>query len=148
MEGCLACELSQGIRQAPGGAILTAGGWRVEHCVGPLGVGTLIVKPLRHCLSLADLTPAEAAALGPLLARVAGVVRELAGADQVYCCLWSHAGWEPGHIHFVVQPVRGAQAAEHPRPGPALQVALFDAQRFPDPVEAAAFAERAREHLT
>jgi hypothetical protein len=110
MEGCLACELSQGIRQAPGGAILTAGGWRVEHW--------------------------------------AGVVRELAGADQVYCCLWSHAGWEPGHIHFVVQPVRGAQAAEHPRPGPALQVALFDAQRFPDPVEAAAFAERAREHLT
>jgi hypothetical protein len=40
LTGCLACDAV-----APGGRILETGGWIVEHCIGPLGVGTLIVKP-------------------------------------------------------------------------------------------------------
>lgn len=36
----------------------------VEHCVGPLGVGTLIVKPERHVVHVADLTAEEAASMG------------------------------------------------------------------------------------
>ncbi|GAB3960806.1 hypothetical protein GCM10029978_011210 [Actinoallomurus acanthiterrae] len=43
----------------------------VEHCVGPLGVGTLVVVPLRHVVHVADLNEAETAALGPLLQRTA-----------------------------------------------------------------------------
>jgi hypothetical protein len=35
--------------------------------------------------------------------RVSRTVQALTRADQVYVCLWSHAGWQPGHIHFVVQ---------------------------------------------
>ena len=45
MEGCLACDLNTGRIQPPGGLIFETGGWRVEHCVGPLGLGTLVVKP-------------------------------------------------------------------------------------------------------
>jgi diadenosine tetraphosphate (Ap4A) HIT family hydrolase len=43
--------------------------------VGPLGVGTLIVKPLRHCVHVWDLTAEETLELGPLLALVAGAIR-------------------------------------------------------------------------
>ena len=37
---------------------------RFEHCVGPLGVGSLIVKPVRHVLHVADLDDAEVVEMG------------------------------------------------------------------------------------
>jgi hypothetical protein len=45
MKGCLACDLIAGRIELPGGVIAATKHWRLEHCVGPLGVGTLIVKP-------------------------------------------------------------------------------------------------------
>lgn len=143
--GCLACDLSRGRAELPGGRIHTTGRWVVEHCVGPLGVGTLIVKPLRHCLHVWDLTDDEASELGPLLRRAAGVVRSLLTPDQVYVCLWSHAGWTPGHIHFVVQPSWDHLREHHARPGPFLQVDMFNARELPPREEVEAFAARAKE---
>lgn len=46
-------------------------------CVGPLGLGTLIVKPERHVISIADLDDEEATDLGPLLRLTAQVARTL-----------------------------------------------------------------------
>ena len=83
MSECLACDLACGAVPLPGGLILQTPGWRVEHCVGPLGVGTLVVKPKRHVLRVADLTEREAAEMGPLLVSVAAAVDELTGASQV-----------------------------------------------------------------
>ena len=60
MEGCVACDLTAGRRPLPGGRIHSTEHWAVEHCIGPLGLGTLIVKPIRHVSSLAALTEAEA----------------------------------------------------------------------------------------
>lgn len=120
----------------------------MEHCVGPLGVGTLIVKPIRHCLSLANLTSAESAELGPLLKRVATALRELLAPVQVYCTLWSHASWEPGHIHFVLQPVGPEAEQRLAAPGPALQAAMFAANEPLDVEAAAAFAAKTRALLT
>ena len=60
MSECLACKLISEPDSLPGGRIHATELWCVEHCVGTLGVGTLIVKPLRHCTQLADLTDAEA----------------------------------------------------------------------------------------
>ena len=48
MSDCLACELIAGERELPGGRVFATDHWVVEHCVGPLGVGTLLVKPFRH----------------------------------------------------------------------------------------------------
>jgi len=146
--GCLACDLANGARRLPGGSVHGTAHWLVEHCVGPLGVGTLVVKTRRHCLHLSDLSSEEAHELGPLLARVAGVVQSLTEADQVYTCLWSHAGWEPGHIHFVVQPAWGAQRLRFPGPGPALQMALFEQGEEPDDDEVEAFCARARDRMS
>ena len=93
--------------------------------MGPLGLGTLIVKPKRHVTSVASLTDDEAAELGPLLRQASAVAAQLVSAEQTYNCLWSHAGGVPVHIHYVVQPVSAQQVAEFEAHGPSLQVAMF-----------------------
>ena len=144
VEGCLACDLSAGRRELPGGSIYTGHLWAVEHCVGPLPVGTLICKPRRHCEHIWELTAEEADELGPLLRRATQVIQQLSQPDQVYVCLWSHAGWQPGHIHFVLQPVWRAQAEQHSQPGPLLQAELFAANQAPSTVEVTLYADQAR----
>lgn len=144
---CYACRLIEGAEPLPGGQIYATEHWVVEHCTGPLGVGTLIVKPFRHCLHVGELSRAEAQELGPLLQRVAQVVQELTQADQVYVCLWSHAGWQPGHIHFVVQPAWNRWRETYGRPGPGVQVAMFQAGNTLPLREVEAFCQQARQRL-
>jgi diadenosine tetraphosphate (Ap4A) HIT family hydrolase len=144
MEGCVACDLAQGRRPLPGGLIRRAGGWLVEHCVGPLGLGTLIVKPERHLTAVAELSDDEAAQLGPLLRRASQVASQLVEADQVYNCLWSHAGGRPVHIHYVIQPVTRQQITELGSHGPNLQVAMFDTGELPGAREVELTADKAR----
>lgn len=122
---CLACDLTSGAVALPGGTLHRGRGWLVEHCVGPWGLGTLVVKPGRHVVAMADLTDAEAAELGPLLRLAARVAGQVVEAEQVYVCLWSHADAVPGHIHYVVQPVTGEQVAAAGLHGPALQMHMF-----------------------
>ncbi len=126
--------------------------WVVEHCVGPLGLGTVVVKPLRHVIHLADLHSTEADQLGPVLVNVTRAVmmaRTEVGEtpEQVYACLWSHAERQPGHIHFVVQSVNAGVMAQHDAHGPKLQVRMFDADEPMDPVLMADAARRIRIHL-
>jgi diadenosine tetraphosphate (Ap4A) HIT family hydrolase len=143
MSECLACELAAA-GGAPGGYAHETAHWYVEHCIGPLGVGTLIVKPKRHIVHVAHLEAGEAIELGPLLQQAAAVVTELVRPDQVYVTLWSHAGGAPGHIHFVVQPVTRELMDEHGMHGPMLQVRMFNTGSSPAPEAMAEFAERAR----
>jgi diadenosine tetraphosphate (Ap4A) HIT family hydrolase len=147
MEGCLACDLASGKLDLPGGRIYQTKYWVVDHCVGPLGVGTLIVRPFRHCLHVWDLTEAEAQELGPLLRQVTSVINNLLNPDQVYVCLWSHAGWQPVHIHFVLQPVWKHFQQKYSGSGPHLQSDLFKAKVLPPRAEVEAFAEKARQML-
>lgn len=142
--GCLACDLAEGRRPLPGGVIHESPFWLVEHCVGTLGVGTLIVKPRRHVLAVAELEDDESAELGPLLRKAAAVARDLTDAEQVYVCLWSHAGGEPVHIHFVVQPVTAETKAEWGAYGPGLQVAMFNRGEALDLSAVERFAAEAR----
>ena len=139
----MACELSQGKRELPGGLIHRTDFWLVEHCIGPLGVGTLIVKPERHVTSVAELGENEAAELGPLLKQASMVAKQLVAADQVYNCLWAHAGGSPVHIHFVVQPVTKIQISTFGAHGPQLQAAMFSVNELPDRSEIEMAAARA-----
>lgn len=147
MEGCLACDIAAGRVEIPGGIIMRTEHFRVDHCIGPLGVGTLIVAPLRHVVRVSDLTEEEADELGSLLYRAACVVDELVEPEQVYTCLWSHAGGEPVHIHWVVQPVTRAQMDELGAHGPRLQAAMFERGDPPPPDEVEIFARRAEQLL-
>ncbi|HET7071059.1 MAG TPA: hypothetical protein VFI40_09555 [Nocardioides sp.] len=148
---CVACDLIEHPERVPGGRI-AMGTWVVEHCIGPLGIGTMVLKPSRHVLHLADLEPAEAAELGPALARVSEAVAQAATdagspPSQVYACLWSHAQRQPGHIHFVVQPVGEEVMQRFDAHGPELQMRMFEADEAMDPREMEAAVERVRGHL-
>ena len=144
MDGCLACDLAEGRTPLPGGVIHETPRWFVEHCVGPLGLGTLIVKPKRHVVHVWELDDEESRELGPLLPRTASVVAAISHPHQVYVCLWSHHGGVPVHIHFVVQPVTKEQR-ERLGAGPYLQAAMFDAAELPPVAEVELFAEQARQ---
>jgi diadenosine tetraphosphate (Ap4A) HIT family hydrolase len=144
MEGCLACDLAEGRLPLPGGVIHETRDWFAEHTVGPLSLGTLILKPKRHVTRVSELTADEASQLGPLLTDAARVIDDLIAPEQVYTCLWSHAGGTPVHLHYVVQPVTRDLMNRYGDYGPHLQVAMFDANEFPPKVEIEAFADRAR----
>jgi diadenosine tetraphosphate (Ap4A) HIT family hydrolase len=144
---CEACRLTDGDAALPGGRVFQTTHWVVEHCIGALGVGTLIVKPFRHAVHLSELRVEETAELGPLLQRTAQVIQVLAAADQVYVCLWSHTGWEAVHIHFVLQPAWNALRERYPGPGPLLQVSMFAAGEPLDPRAVQEFCDRARSAL-
>jgi diadenosine tetraphosphate (Ap4A) HIT family hydrolase len=116
----------------------------VEHAVGPLGLGALIVKPERHVLRVGDLTDEEAAELGPLLRDASRIAGQLVDADQVYNSLWSHAGGTPVHIHYVVQPVTRADMSRTGEVGPRLQVAMLDDAISPDVADVERIAAIAR----
>ena len=147
MKNCLGCDLTNGRRDLPGGRIYETAHWVVEHCIGPLGVGTLIVKPFRHVYNVWELTDDETHELGPLLRLVAATIRVILAPDQVYICEWSHKGFKPGHLHFVLQPVWNAMGKKHQRPGPFLQVDMFEAKVKPPRGEVEAFAKEARERM-
>jgi hypothetical protein len=149
---CMACDLVRHPEKVPGGRVANLGAWVVEHCIGPLGVGTMIVKPARHVVHLADLDLDELADLGPALGNVARAVSLAAvergePSDQVYACLWSHADRRPGHIHFVVQPVGHGLMDRLDAHGPALQVRMFQGSEPMDPKAMEAAATRVRLHL-
>jgi diadenosine tetraphosphate (Ap4A) HIT family hydrolase len=142
MSDCIACDLTCGRRDLPGGLIHQTEHWRVEHCVGPLGVGTLVVKPSRHVVRMADLTSDESCEIGPLLHRTSSVVGSLTQTSQVYVCLWSHG---PAHIHFVVvQPETEALVEAFGAWGPALQAPMFEHDDAPSRTGMEEFADRAR----
>jgi diadenosine tetraphosphate (Ap4A) HIT family hydrolase len=149
---CMACDLVQHPEGVPGGRIATFGGWVVEHCIGPLGIGTVVLKPARHVVHLADLDSSEVADLGPALTTVARAVADASAEagrppGQVYACLWSHAQREPGHIHFVVQPVGPELMERFDAHGPTLQVRMFEADEPMEWLEMARAADRIRVHL-
>lgn len=144
VEGCLACDLAEGRLPLPGGVIHEGSHWLVEHCVGPLGVGTLLVKSKRHVTRVAELTEEEAAELGPLLRRTAAALDRLLAPEQVYTWLFSHAGAQPVHIHYVVQPATREAMDEFGEYGPQLTTAMFERGELPPVDEVEVFAERAR----
>lgn len=146
-EPCLACDLATGRQALVGGTIHRTQHWTVEHCVGPLGVGTLILKPLRHVVRFAELTTLEAAEFGPLLHTVTRALGEELRPDQTYITEWSHSGFMAGHIHFVVQPAWDSNRERFERPGPFTQVAMFDAKVPLDEAEVEAFCDRMRTRL-
>ncbi len=129
----------------PGGVIHESSHWLVEHCVGPLGVGTLLVKAKRHVTRVSELTEEEAAELGPLLRQTAATVDRLLTPEQVYTWLFSHAGAQPVHIHYVVQPATREAMDEFGEYGPQLTTAMFARGELPPVDKVELFAERARE---
>lgn len=109
-ERCFICRKHAGKEaQPPGGYLLRGDGWRVCHAPASMGpAGTLLVELERHALGLADLTPAEAVALGPLLQRVSAAQQEVTGAERIYTVMTVEGA---PHAHLWLIP-RAADAPE------------------------------------
>jgi ATP adenylyltransferase len=143
--GCLGCDLLAGRRELPGGIIHQTGHWVVNHVVGPLNLGTVVVAPHRHVMAVADLSVEAAEELGRVLRDASRMLEALCEPEQVYVCQWSHGESARKHLHFVVQPVttevvRAFDGRRSEQLQAAMMLTDYEAPR--ERVEA--FSERAR----
>ncbi len=98
---CISCRANQDEIVTPGGALYDDGLWRLEHTFEPIPmVGWLVLKPLRHVETLADLTSEEAAALGSLLQRIPQAMRETLAPAKIYSVQFAELVAHL-HIHFI-----------------------------------------------
>jgi diadenosine tetraphosphate (Ap4A) HIT family hydrolase len=99
---CSVCEHVAGRVTAPGGPIHDDGLWLVSHHTGPhTDPGELIVQVRRHCESLAELTAAEAAALGPVLRAAVSAIERVVRPERTYVATY---GERVRHVHFFILP--------------------------------------------
>jgi diadenosine tetraphosphate (Ap4A) HIT family hydrolase len=114
--GCLSC--SDGARSdlAPRDRVYLSPRWRVAHAFGTQLPGWLVVLPRRHVTALDELTAAEQAELGPLLAAVTAALREVVHCDKTYVALFAEAeGFAHLHFHVVPRPADLDPARRGPR---------------------------------
>jgi diadenosine tetraphosphate (Ap4A) HIT family hydrolase len=98
----MSCDIIAGKRTSVGGVIYEDEYWHVDSVVDPVfWRGFLIVKLKRHCEHLAELTPDEAAALGPITRMACSALAELIDPAKVYVCSF---GDGVKHIHFWILP--------------------------------------------
>ena len=110
-ENCSACAEIAGVVSAPGGVILDNGLWYASHHTGRFtDPGELILKTRRHCESLADLTEAEASALGPLLHAGVRALQQVVEADRIYAVSFNE---RVRHVHFLLLPRTAAMPRGH-----------------------------------
>jgi diadenosine tetraphosphate (Ap4A) HIT family hydrolase len=144
--GCLGCDLLTGRRDLPGGVIHETASWMVNHVVGPMSLGTLIVGPRDHVTAVADLDDRAAAELGPVLRGTARVVQALCQPEQTYVCLWSHGAGMRKHLHFAVQPVTAELVARYGGlRSEQLQARMMACTDEPDVADVERFCQQARQ---
>lgn len=144
---CTACAEVAGQVSAPGGVILDDGLWFVSHHTGPFtDPGELIVKTRRHCESLAELTAAEARALGPILQTAVQALERAVVAERIYAVSFNE---RLRHVHFLLLPrtanmPRGHVISDLYRRARNL-LRKIGVLRNPSPADRAAAAERVRQ---
>ena len=76
---CTACRLNADLEALPPSELAyVSEDWRLAHAWSSLP-GYMILQPLRHAVALDELTPREAAVLGPLLAATTCALRAVVG---------------------------------------------------------------------
>ena len=102
ISGCLSCDIVAGKQVEPGGVIYENTYWHVGSAVGSaVWRGFLVIKLKRHCEHLAELTPAEAADLGPVMRTTCLALTEVLRPAKVYLCSF---GDGVKHVHFWALP--------------------------------------------
>jgi diadenosine tetraphosphate (Ap4A) HIT family hydrolase len=83
--------------------IYNDGLWRVAHAFNSALPGWLVLLPLRHITTLAELNRAEVVALGPLLQQLTASLTAIIGCTKTYVLLLAESqGF--AHIHFHIVP--------------------------------------------
>ena len=99
-DDCPFCRRFQGKDPDPGGSLIETELVRAQHAVVPDGqsgvyLGWLVVTPLRHVTSVADLTDEEALDMGRARTRLALALQD-SGASHVYAAV---IGDQVAHLH-------------------------------------------------
>lgn len=99
MEECLFCAIQRGKAPPIGGPVYEdelVYAHHFEDGDGPSYLGHLLVETRRHIPGFADLTPAEAQAVGLLIARLSHALKASTGAEKVYAVFY---GEVTPHLH-------------------------------------------------
>lgn len=112
---CYACDretdLLVGVRLPTREDIAHDDHWRVVHATGVALPGWLVLLPRRHVTTIAELTDAEAAALGSWQVRVSRALHAVTGCAKTYVAQFAEAeGFS--HVHFHIVPRRADLADE------------------------------------
>jgi diadenosine tetraphosphate (Ap4A) HIT family hydrolase len=118
---CFSCRGTAGVESLPiRERIWWDGRWRVAHAIGCALPGWVVVLPARHVLSMDELTPEEAAGLGPLLTAASRAVVEVTGCAKVYLAMFAEREeFRHLHVHLIprqpdlVQELRGPRVFDY-----------------------------------
>lgn len=90
--------------------------WRVGHAFSAAVPGWLVLMPRRHVTAVADLTDAEAAALGSWQVRLSRALARVLGCQKTYVAQFAEAeGFAHVHFHIVPRPPDLARDLRGPR---------------------------------
>ena len=90
--------------------------WRVAHAFNTAVPGWLVLVPRRHVTTLAELTNAEAAALGSWQVRLSRALARVLGCQKTYVAQFAEAeGFAHVHFHVVPRPPDLARDLRGPR---------------------------------
>ena len=104
VEGCFPCRWNARLDVLPPRErIVVRDGWRLVHAFNTSLPGGLVLVPLRHVESFAELTSAEAVAFARLARAATAALEEVVGCAKTYLMI---LGEEKGfaHLHAHVVP--------------------------------------------
>lgn len=100
---CFVCDLvarrDRG-EAPPWDAILRTNEWDLVHSFDSSLLGWLVLVSRRHIESMAEITDAEAASLGPLVRDASAALQKTTGCRKTYVVQFSES--EGGHVHVHV----------------------------------------------
>jgi diadenosine tetraphosphate (Ap4A) HIT family hydrolase len=104
VDGCYSCDNNERFAALPIRERIAADEhWRVAHAIGTAVPGWLVLVPRRHVSTIADLTDAEAAGLGPWQVRLSRALAAATGCVKTYVVQFAEAeGFS--HVHFHIVP--------------------------------------------
>ncbi|MGE5334940.1 MAG: HIT family protein [Nitrososphaerota archaeon] len=100
MENCLFCRMQHGQLPVAGGPVYEDDLVYAHHAQPenePIYLGHLLLESKRHTPGFADLTPAEAQAVGLLVTRLSSALKACTGAEKVYAVFY---GEITPHLHI------------------------------------------------
>ncbi|MFF5228317.1 HIT family protein [Dactylosporangium sp. NPDC000521] len=106
--------------------------WRVAHCFDTSLPGWLVLVPRRHVTAIADLTDAEAAALGVWQVRLSRALAAVTGCVKTYVVQFAEKeGF--AHVHFHIVPRMPDLPADHRGPRVFGYLGVPEAERVDEP---------------
>ena len=142
MKGCLACRLNELPESVPGGRIAQGKYWLVEHCIGPFGVGAVVIKTNKHIEKLSDCSQVEVREFAGLLKSVHLAMEEVLQPEHIYVSRW---GEDTPHLHFLIQPITQETKKKYQAHGPRLQAEMVESGEKPDPKKATQVAKKLKQ---